>query len=329
MLKPSLSYLKSLEQRLAEAPNRRTPASLLEVELFLTTHPTLARELSVTFIRNITSTVCKSHNEVLVREAGARYGKQTWRIALDYCIEAINRIEHGPCTEQFMADPHEKAKMHGSLYTHAGNCALNIATRMTNEPNIRAKQNLLRQAIHFYNKSIDLAEEANKHRIAAYTFGYRADAYIELADTCYATDRINNFAAAAEDLIESGNRLKDIDVEHASRQYSFAARYNYLAAKLATKTPGRQIMLLRTAIEHAKLAQKYQNNADPHYNARLNYDIGKYADALFEITKKPEAAQLAIMYFKKAADHFMQHPGPKDHLQKNALSRIEELSRAI
>ena len=45
------------------------------------------------------------------------------------------------------------------------------------------------------------------------------------------------------------------------------------------------------------------------------------------LVKQPEAAKLAILYFRRAADHFVEHPGPKDDLQQNALSRIRELTR--
>jgi hypothetical protein len=332
MEKPSAAYLKSLEERLAEPASRRQPANVKEVETFLRKYPQPGQVpgLRVILINEITATAGRGHDEELVQRAGAKYDKQTWRIALDYCTEGINRIEQKKCTEEFMNNPFEKAKMLGSLYSSAGNCALNIAKQMPNTEGDaiqKQKQTLLRQAIEFYGESIKFAEQTNRKGIAAYTYGFRADAYRELSEVTFATEKIENLVKAADDLVESARGLQAYDVENASRQYSFASSYQYRAAKLAEKTPGRQIELLKSAMLNAQQAQKYQNNADPDYKAQLDYDMGKYADALFEITKQPEVAKLAILYFRKAAEHFMSHPGPKDDLQQNALSRIKELAK--
>lgn len=334
MEKPSITYLRSLEQRLAEPANRRQPESIREVEAFLTKYSQIEQlaEIKVTLINHIAMTASKAHNERLVREAGAKYDKQTWRTALDYSIEGINRIEQKKCTEPFMNIPFEKTKIIGELNCNAGNCALSLAKKLSNiEGSSEQKQrkNILEQAIRFYNESIKLAEQINKTNVSAYTLSFRGDAHKELADSTFATDRINNLAQAADDLSKSADVLQRSDFEHASRQYSFASRYQYTAAKLAIKTPERQIDLLRSAIFNAQSAQKYQNNTDPNYRARLDYDIGKYADALFEITKQKEAAQLAILYFRRAAEHFMEHRGPKDDLEQNALARIGQLTKAI
>ena len=332
--KPSSIYLKSLEQRLSEPANRRQPESIREVEAFLTAHPQIEQitEVNVTLLNHITMTASKAHNERLVREAGAKYNKQTWRTALDYSIEGINRIEQRRCIEPFMTIPFEKTKNLGELNCNAGNCALSLAKQLSNiegSAEQRQRKNILEQAISFYDESIKLAEQINKTNVSAYTLSFRGDAHKELADSTFATDRINHLDQAADDLSKSADVLQRTDFEHASRQYSFASRYQYTAAKLAIKTPERQIDLLRSAIFNAQNAQKYQNNTDTNYRARLDYDIGKYADALFEITKQKEAAQLAILYFRRAAEHFMEHRGPKDDLEQNALARIGELTKKI
>ncbi len=333
-MKPSLIYLKTLEQRLAEPANRRKPENIREVETFMTTYPRIEQitEVSVTLINHITMTASKAHNERIIREAGAKYDKQTWKTALDYGIEALNRIEQKKSTEPFMSTLSEKTKVICELNCNAGNCALNLAKQIPNiegSSEIKQRQNILRQAIKFYDESLRLAEQINKKNVAAYTLSFRADAYKELADATFATERINNLAQAADDLAESAKELQRFDFEHASRAYSFASRYQYTAARLATKTPERQADLLKSAILNAQNSQKYQNNTDPDYKARLDYDIGKYADALFEITKQKEAAQLAILYFRKAAEHFMENRGPKDDLEQNARTRIGELTKAI
>jgi hypothetical protein len=334
LTKPSSLYLKTLEQKLSEPANRRQPESILEVEKFLTTYPLIEqiKEASVPLINNMMMTAGKAHSARLVREAGAKYDKQTWRTALDYSIEGINRIQQKKCTEPFMNVQFEKTRILGELNCNAGNCALNLAKQLQNiegSGEQKQRKNILEQAIRFYNESIELAEQINKTNVAAYTLSFRADAHKELSDSTFATDRIKNLTQAADDLSKSASVLQRSDIEHASRQYSFASRYQYTAAKLATKTPERQIDLLKSAIFNAQSAQRYQNNTDPNYRARLDYDIGKYADALFEITKQKEAAQLAILYFKKAAEHFMEHRGPKDDLEQNAITRIGQLTKAI
>lgn len=319
-MNPSSEYLKSLEERLTCDNNHFT--NLCEVRTFLKTHtePSNIPDMSVTLINAMLSTASRARDK-RIQEIGTTFDANTWETALKYCNEGIKRLDDNEKKPESQTNPYLRA----SLNMHAGNCALNYA-KETN--NLGRKISALKTAIDSYTNAVDLFEKTQQHKIAAYVLGYRGDAHKHLSEILYSTERINNLVEAANDLVASAQRLEKQDPEHASRCYSFASSYEYAAASLARKTPSRQKQLLQSAIKHAESAQKTKSIPNQRYHAFLDYDIGKYADRLHEITRNPEHSKTAIEHYRKAADYFMQNPGPKEDLKNNALQRIKALGSA-
>ena len=301
-----------LLERMLRNSSCEDTAKIVEAERFLRAHPEpkQVQGLELSLIRAIVANASKARDSELVRRSVAAYDSKTWQIALDYCKEGISRAENL-----------KPEIMLGTLCTDAGNCALNLAMRTNN---LGVRHILLQNAVEYYTRAVKIADENGHGQTATFLFTYKADACKELAEINNATQRINWFVRAADELLEGAKRAYAFNQRHASRQYSIASSYEYRAATLATKTPQRQIELSKRAIEHAREAIRL-NNSDRLYTARLYYDIGKYADFLYCVAENKEDARLALESYKTAIEQFKGFPSKKADLSIRAAQRVVAL----
>ena len=311
-LKPAeMENLQALERMLRDA-SCGDAIKLRKAEDFVKKHPEprQVEGLELSTIRAIVSSISKARDARLLSRSNASYDIKTWQIAITYCQEGIMR-----------AEKLQPQAIVGTLYSDAGNCSLNLAMRLGNEG---LKHTLLQHSIDYYAKAIHIADGTNKNA-AAYLLSYVADACKELAEINHGTKKIEWMEKAVDALLEGADRTAPFNPTHASRQYSIASSYEYRLATLAQKTPQRQTEFLKSAIENAREAMRLYTT-DLLYTARVNYDIGKYADFLFTITQCQQDAKLAVEHYKIAVEQFRQFPSKKADLSIIASQRVAALT---
>jgi hypothetical protein len=294
------------------------PRVLLAVETFLKENPvpTSVQGLTASNAANIAKMASFARKEWLVQKAGAEYGPITWITALNYCKFGINRIENGHMEPTF-STPESRKLMRCILYDNAGNIALQLA-QLPAETFRKDKH--LKDAMHFYSAAIGIASEMADQKIVAYTFAYRGNVQKQLGELAHGTERINLFVSAANDTLESGRRTREYDKRHAAYQYSIASKLLFRTAAAATRTPGRQIELLKNAIAHQQTALEL-HELNPRFQAEADYDIAKYYDLLFKITQKTDDARSALKHYE-LAEKWLSDDKP---IKQTAARRIEEL----
>jgi hypothetical protein len=293
------------------------PTVLLAVETFLKENPvpTSVQGLTASNAANIAKMASFARKEWLVQKAGAEYGPITWITALNYCKFGISRIESNK--EQTCQAPESREIMRCILYDNAGNIALQLAQIPAEK---FRKDRHLKDAMHFYSAAIDIASEMADQKIIAYTFAYRGNVQKQLGELTHGTERINLFVSAANDTLESGRRTREYDKRHAAYQYSIASKLLFRTAATATRTPGRQIELLKSAIAHQQTALEL-HELNPKFQAEADYDIAKYYDLLFKITQKTDDARSALKHYE-LAEKWLSDDKP---IKQTAARRIEEL----
>jgi hypothetical protein len=258
----------------------------VEVGNFLLQNPVPAEiddQLDIRRIKFLTKIVSHSVDDDFVFLSGVSYDSNIIESAIRYCNAGIERVKSGrvECKSEAL-ESENVVKMHGHLYSHMGKLE-HILSMRTDD--IDEKKKLLLAAKEHFAECIRICEPVEKEH-PAYQFSYKAKAALRLTDICAGNERYALFLEAAQDFAEGSRRSESFNPTHSAYTYTFAADHFYNAALIAPDDTARNKHLV-TAVELARKGAEMAKEKNPKHWAITYGNIGKFAEALYELTGDP------------------------------------------
>jgi len=316
-----------------------------EAEAFMQDHPdakNLPPYVTTSSLKILTKMI--THRiDAVISEYGdvTPYDQKFINTALEYCEEAIRRIENGVYKSETFRHTRSMERSTPVMHAHFNSHAADLAYHLINSQPQEKKREFAYLAQIYYKECIRLADKCGDFEHSANQFANLSKAEYLISAHYLGEERLRWQIQSAKTRLKGAIKMLPFNKISAMYNYAGAAESKYIAGvhagKIGEQDKGQS--LIRQSLRHMKdafticeeeiLKCDDKNEAEKlcEWRAIKHYNAGKFADFIYSNTRFREDGQIAHGFYEE----FVQTTRFKDTQQYQnatmALARLENIMR--
>jgi len=288
-----------------------------EAEAFMQDHPdakNLPSYVTTSSLKILTKMI--THRiDAVISEYGeiAPYDQKFVNLALEYCEEAIRRIENGVYKSEIFRHTRQMENSIPIMHTHFNSHAADLAFQLINFQPPEKKREFAYLAQIYYKEGIRLADKCGDFEHAANQFANLSKAEYLISVHYQGEERLRWQIQSAKTRLKGA--IKMLPFNRISSMYNYAdcAESKYIAGVHAGKVGelDKGQSLIRQSLRHMKdafticeeeiLKCDDKNEAEKlcEWRAIKHYKAGKFADFIYSHTRFQEDAHIAHDFYEE------------------------------
>jgi len=316
-----------------------------ETEAFMQDHPdakNLPAYVTTSSLKLLTKMIAQRVGAVLAEYGDLTPYDQTFvNNALEYCEEAIRRIENGVYKSEKFRHTRDAENSIPIMHAHFNSHAADLAYHLINFQPPEKKREFAYLAQIYYKEAIRLADQCGDFEHSANQFANLSRAEYMISAHYQGEERLRWQIQSAKTCLKGAIKMLPFNKTSAMYCYSYAAESKYIAGvhagKIGEQDKGQS--LIRQSLRHMKdaisiceqeiLSCPDKNEAEKlcEWRAIKHYKAGKFADFIYSHTRFREDARIAHDFYEE----FVQTTKFKDTKEYQdatmALAKLENMMR--